>query len=252
VVVVIPGALTSVRAYDGYPLPPGAAKVGYRFPGVDGRPRDRALKIAEAGAEIAAWVNARPLARVRLIGMSTGAAVALEAAKRIEDGPRVEVALLSSALPAPGTAFHSALAFTDIAAAAHRADSWDRLDLWPEYYRTLLLGRHHYRIPPLAAYSAEVAGIVRDNLRLPGDGITRAHGANLLTWRLTDRDALSRARILFLHGAEDPVFPAPAIRRLAASLPQARLILYPLSGHLLLATEPSVYADMEAVFAGWN
>ena len=63
---------------------------------------------------------------------------------------------------------------------------------------------------------------------------------------------LSHARILFLHGGQDPVFPIAGIRRLAARLPHAKVITYPLSGHLLLATEPSVYADMEAAFRGWE
>jgi pimeloyl-ACP methyl ester carboxylesterase len=250
-VIVIPGALTSVHTYDDLPVARGAALVGYRFPGIDGRPRDRSVRIAGAGAEIADFVNSHSPARVRLIGMSTGGAIALEAAKRIR-GPRVEVAILSSALPAPATLVATVAGLSDIADAVHRADTTDRIEVYGEYYRTLLLGRRHYRIPPLAAYSAEVAERVKAHLRLPGDGITRSHGANLLVWTLSNPEDLTGARILFLHGAEDPVFPIAGIRRFAARLPDAKVITYPLSGHLLLATEGTVYADMVAAFRNWG
>jgi pimeloyl-ACP methyl ester carboxylesterase len=251
VIVVIPGALTSVRAYGGYPVPPGAAMVGYRFPGIDGRGRERGIRIVEAGAEIAAWVNARPHARVRLVGMSTGGPIALEAARRIR-GPRVEVAILSSALPSPATAVSTVVAFTDLAAAAERAGSYRRRDLFAEYHRTLLYGRWHYRTPALAARSARMAEAVKNRLQLPEDGLTRAHGGNLLFWTLQNPQELAHVRVLFLHGLQDPVYPAGALRRLAARLPDAKVILYPLSGHLLLSTERGVYADMNAAFQNWS
>lgn len=249
-VVVIPGALTSVHAYDDVPRPRGAALVGYRFPGIDGRPRDGNVRIDAAGAEIAAFVNALGPARVRLIGMSTGGPIALEAARGIR-GPQVEVAILSSALPAPATVVATVAGLSDIAGAVHRADTTDRVEVYGEYYRTLLLGRDHYRIPALADYSARVAERIKAYLRLPGDGITRSHGANLLVWTLSHPEELAGTRVLFLHGAQDPVFPIAGVRRLAARLPDAKVITYPLSGHLLLATEPSVYADMESAFRNW-
>ncbi len=250
-VVVIPGALTSVRAYRDYPLKPGQAMVGYRFPGIDGRGRDRSINIVDAGADIAAWVNARAPTHVRIIGMSTGGPIALEAARRIL-GPKVEVAILSSALPAPATLFSTIVGFTDIADAAQRAGSFRRRDMFAEYHRTLLLGRSHYRNPALAAYSARIALAIKNRLRLPGDGITRSHSANLFTWGLRNPGELSHARILFLHGLQDPVYSASGVRRLSARLPGSKVILYPLSGHLLLATEPRLYADMDAAFKGWN
>ncbi|MGQ0567520.1 MAG: hypothetical protein ACT4OK_20975 [Gemmobacter sp.] len=250
-VVVIPGALTSVRAYGGYPLPQGAAMVGYRFPGIDGRGRERGIRIAEAGAEIAAWVNGGRYRSVRLVGMSTGGPIALEAARAIR-GPRVEVAILSTALPAPATTLSTLVAFTDLAAAADRAGGFRRRDLFAEYHRTLLYGRAHYSIPALAAHSARIANAVKNRLRLPEDGLTRAHGANLLVWTLRNPEDLAHARVLFQHGGQDPVYAVAGVRRLAARLPDAKVIVYPLSGHLLLSTERSVYADMEAAFRGWG
>ena len=250
-VVVIPGALTSVQAYDRYPRAPSEAVVGYRFPGIDGRPRDRNIRIVQAGTEIAAFVNAHRPVRVRLIGMSTGGPITLEAARRIH-APRVEVAILSSALPAPATFIGSAVGLSDIVDAAGRAGSFQRREVWGEYYRTLLYGRSHFRNPALAARSARIAEAVKNRLRLPKDGITRAHSGNLLVWTLRHPEDLAHARILFLHGGQDPVFPVAGIRRLAARLPDARVIVYPLSGHLLLATEPGVYGDMAAAFRGWH
>ena len=250
-VVVIPGALTSVRSYDRYPRRPGVAIVGYRFPGIDGRPRDRSIRIVQAGAEIAAYVNAQAPRTVRLIGMSTGGPIALEAARRIR-GPQVEVGILSSALPAPATTISTVVGLSDIVDAAGRAGNFQRHEVWGEYYRTLLYGRSHYRNPALAAHSARMAEAVKARLRLPGDGITRSHGANLLVWTMRNPGELAHARILFLHGQQDPVFSASGIRRLSARLPGSKVILYPLSGHLLLATEPAVYADIDAVFRNWN
>ena len=250
-VVVIPGALTSVHAYDDYPRAANVAVVGYRFPGIDGRPRDRNVRIVQAGAEIAGFVNALGPRKVRLIGMSTGGPIALEAARRIH-GPQVEVAVLSSALPAPATTLSTVFALPDIVEAAGRAGSYRRREVWGEYYRTLLYGRSHYRNPALAAHSARIAEAVKNRLRLPKDGITRSHGANLLIWTLRHPEALAHARILFLHGAQDPVFPVGGVRRLSARLPSSKVILYPRSGHLLLATEPGVYDDMEAAFWGWG
>lgn len=252
-VVLVPGALSSVHIFDGY-LPrikPGTAVLGYRFPGLDGRPMDGKVRIAQAGAQIAACVKQRSFAKVRLIGLSTGGPIVLEAARRIK-GPAVEVGLISTALPTPATLFSSAAALFDIAAAATRAKTFDLRHVWGEYYRTLLFGRNHFSNAQRAAQSARILASNVDRLVLPRKGMARAHGGDLLNWRLGDAQDLSGVRILFLHGALDPVFPVAGARRLAARLPSSKFIAYPESGHLLFSTEPTLFDDLDRTFRTWE
>jgi len=252
-VIVVPGALSSVHVFDSYlaRTEPDTTVVGYRFPGLDGRPLDGRVRIRQAGADIAAYVKHRSPAHVRLIGLSTGGPIVLEAARRIS-GPDVEVGLVSTALPSPAVLASSAAGLLDIIAAAGRIDAFDLRLLWGEYYRTLLFGRRHFTEPQLAARSADLADADVDRLILPKNGMTRAHGGDLLNWTLDNPQDLSHARILFLHGARDPVFPARGARRLAARLSESKIIVYPRSGHLLFATEPTLFDDLNRAFRTWE
>jgi pimeloyl-ACP methyl ester carboxylesterase len=253
-VILVPGALTSYDAFGRYLAGDhraGTAIMAFRFPGMDGRPRDGKVRIDEAGRQIAAEVADLPAAHVRLIGLSTGGPIVLEAARGIHRD-RVEAALISTALPAPATLFSSAAAATDILAAASRAGSFRARPVWREYYRTLLFGRRHFSDPERAAESTRLADEMEDRLVLPGDGLARAHGGDLLRWRLTPPEELAHARILLLHGGEDPVFSARGARRLAERLRTSRILVYPVSGHLLFETEASLFEDIASVFRTWE
>ncbi len=244
-VVAIPGALTTVEVYA--PLAAWAdrdtAVLAYRFPGLDGRPLEDRVNIRAAGQAIAEAVGAFAPDQVRLVGMSAGAAVALETARNLA-APDVRVALISPALPAPGVALAGLVGAGDMAEAAARAGTWELRALFAEYYRTLLYGRGHFRDPVLAAESARQAQALRDLLILPGEGRARSQVGNLLVWTLGDPSDLAGVRVDIFTGAEDPLFPLAAVRRLAARLPQATVRAYPRQGHLLAATVPGLYDDI--------
>lgn len=245
-VIAVPGALTSVAIYD--PILGWAdrstAVVAYRLPGVDGRPL-APLGLAEAGAEIAAYVAARRPARVYLIGFSVGGAVALEAASRIA-GPEVTLALMASARPAPTLLASLPATGLDIARAAGRAGSLRVAPVWLEYYRTLIFGRRHFADPALARRSRDLARLAAPTLILPTNGLASAHGAGLFGWRAP---SLAPApRIFLYHGAEDPVFALPGARRFAHRLGTPSLKVYPGAGHLLFIANPQVFTDIKTDF----
>lgn len=244
-VVAVPGALTPVAVFS--PLRDWAdhdtAVVAWRFPGLDGRPAEDRVRIGPAAAAVAAFANARRPRAVRLVGLSAGAAIALEAARDVR-AERVDVALISPALPTPAVAVAGALAASDFADAAARAGTWQSRALFAEYYRTLLYGRRHYRDPRRAADSARRAAEVRDGLILPGEGRARSHAAGLIGWTLDRPEELSRVRVAIFVGTEEPLFPLPAVRRFAARLPQATLYAYPGQGHLLFETARDLFGDI--------
>jgi pimeloyl-ACP methyl ester carboxylesterase len=248
-VIAIPGALTTVTVF--LPLREWAdhdtAVVAWRFPGLDGRPAEDRVRIGPAAAAVAAFANARQPRAVRLVGLSAGAAIALEAARDVR-AERVDVALISPALPTPAVALAGAVAATDFAEAAARAGTWENRALFAEYYRTLLYGRRHYRDPLRAADSARRAAEVRDGLILPGEGRARSHAAGLIGWTLDRPEELSHIRVAIFVGTEEPLFPLPAVRRFAARLPQATLYAYPGQGHLLFETVPGLFSDIRRAF----
>jgi pimeloyl-ACP methyl ester carboxylesterase len=244
-VVAVPGALSPLWVFD--PLREWAdadtAVVAYRFPGLDGRPADSPVRIAAAGAAIAAFANARRPATVRVIGLSTGGPIALEAARRVA-APRVDAVLISTALPAPAALGSSLRGAFDLVEAADRAGTWAARPLFREYHRTLLYGRSHYGDPVRAADSARRADAVAEGLLLPGDGLVRKHSGDLLRWMLRDPAGLAHVRVRLFHGADDPVFGLPGVRRLARRLPDAALTVYAGHGHLLPETVPGLFADI--------
>ncbi len=219
------------------------AVVAWRFPGLDGRPAEDRVRIVPAGAAIAAFVNARNPRAVRLIGLSAGAAIALEAARDVRAG-QVDVALISPALPTPAVVLASAAAAADMAEAAARAGTWETRALFAEYYRTLLYGRAHYGDPLRAAESARRAAAVKDSLILPGEGRARSHAAGLIGWTLRRPEELSHVRVMIFVGSEEPLFPLAAVRRFAARLPQVNLYIYRGQGHLLFETATDLFGDI--------
>lgn len=247
-VVLLPGALSSVESF-------GPARgwtdadtlvIEYRMPGLDGRPAWPALDIEGAGAEVAAIAERYPDATVHLLGVSTGAAVALEAASRMP-GREVEVAAVSAALPSPGIALSAVGSGLDIAAAAARAGTVARAEVWRSYYRDLLFGPAWRTSPALRAraeiITAQQIALARQSAR----GLGARHAGDLLFWTLPPAEALAHARIRFHHGANDPVIPAARVARLAQRV-SAEIELYVPDGHLLFVTRPEVLDAIRADF----
>ena len=252
-VIVIPGALASIRLYrDVFEWDlPDTEFLGYRFPGFDGLALDHRVSIEDAGRLIAEHVAREGYKDVWLIGYSTGGPVALEAAMHMDPDARdIKVALLSTAAPAPA-AFASGLnGIGDLFAAATRAQSLKEDDLWAENFRTLLFGRNHYSDPRLAAISDRYAHAVKGHLATPKEGLGAAHAAGLISWHPSAPEKLAHVRVGFFHGTQDPVFSPRAIRRFAATIPGATIETYHPGGHLLFVTHPCVLPDMLAMFTG--
>ena len=250
-VIVIPGALASIRLYrDVFEWDlPNTEFLGYRFPGFDGLALDHRLSIPQAGARIGAYVEALDYDEVWLIGYSTGGPVALEAAMNMDTGKRdVRVALLSSAAPAPAAFASGINGMGDLVAAAHRAQSWDGKELWAENYRTLLFGRRHYRNDWLAAISERAANGVRGKLSTPHEGLGAAHSAGLISWHPSDPANLEAATIGFFHGEEDPIFSERTARRFARDVRADQFKAYRAGGHLLFLTHPCVLDHIKQMF----
>ena len=72
--------------------------------------------------------------------------------------------------------------------------------------------------------------------------------ASLLAWTLSPEALDSAARITFFHGENDPVFPLPQVRRLAARL-NAPVCVLPEDGHMVLLSRPDLMERVKRVIA---
>ncbi|WP_299592376.1 alpha/beta hydrolase [uncultured Tateyamaria sp.] len=246
VVIGIPGALTSVRVLRPIDrMKTSKRAVAYfRLPGFDGRPKEESIILDRAAARIARLVQTHDLRRIDLIGHSTGAVIALEAAKHIRAAsPNVDVhvSAISTALPAPQPVLAGLRGAAGTVAAAARARSLNPRKVWLEYYRRLAYGPDvDTRAETVEAADALVAAN-DDRIELPENGLYRRHTRDLRRWTNPDPDALKGAQITFYHGAVDPVFPPWATRRFVDTLPDARVTFIDGHGHLILLTYPQVW-----------
>ena len=245
-VVGIPGALTSVRvlsALDELETVDRAIAY-YRLPGYDGRPEAEWVDIDRAAARISRLVQEMELERIYLVGHSTGAVIALEAAKAIRrSSPQVQVSVyaISTALPAPQPLFAGMRGAAGTVAAAARAGSLDPRTVWLEYYRRLAYGPNAQTNPQVAEAADALVAANDARIELPRKGLGRRHTRDLRRWTNPAPEDLEGVRLEFYHGAVDPVFPPEITARFVATLPNARLRLIEGHGHLLLLTYPEIW-----------
>lgn len=246
---LIPGALTSTDIFDPVRQRPfqSYAPVSYRFPGFDGLPADHALGIDDAAMQIAAFANRFPDKAVRLIGYSTGGAIAILAAAKIRSDD-VRIAALSPAVPQAGGLATGVRVSTDVLGSALRVGMRGREAVWLDYYRTLLFGRQGRRNPALADRTNTLVVQKKATLVLPGSDVVRAHSRDLRRWTLPRDISLASPRIRFFIGLADPVFSTAQTTRLSRQLGGVRVIGYPGDGHLLFRTRKSVFDDILAFF----
>ena len=248
-VVLIPGALASIEIFAPANSwrEAGYALVYYRFPGLDGLPLDHELDIDNAASEIARFANRHPDKRIRLLGYSTGGAIAILSSQRIE-AEDVRVAAMSPAPSKAGgirTAWRSS---RDILAASIRARSLRREKVWPEYYRTLLFGRAGLKDTDLLERIDAIVDQERENIVIPEPAISRAHMRSIRDWKVPDALRVDPEAVAFYIGAEDPVFSVKQIRKFAESIGVTRIKEYPGAGHLLFLTHPRVFDDVLSHF----
>ena len=246
---LLPGALTTAGIF-------GAANgwdtdshqvVEYRLPGMRGEPLSPNLDILRAADWVAAYANNHPQARINLLGYSTGGAIAIEAAGRIDDSQRVKVVAISSATPFPGAALAFLRGSIGVAGSAISAGTLDPQTVWDEYFITLYLGRGWRKSPEKRAIADEIRRSFEGRINKPGEGRGRAQSGSLVGWALSPGALASQARITFFHGENDPVFPLSEVRRLAARL-DATLCVLPEDGHMPLLSRLDLIDRVERVF----
>ncbi|WP_128515139.1 alpha/beta fold hydrolase [Tabrizicola thermarum] len=248
---LLPGALTTARIF-------GPANdwttdrhlvVEYRLPGMRGEPLSPPLDILRAADWVAGFANRHPQARINLLGYSTGAAIAIEAAGRIDDSQRVRVVAISSATPFPGAAMGLVNGVAGIVGSALATGSLDAKTVWEDYFITLYIGSGWRSSPEKRAMAERLRRAFAGQINTPGEGRGRSQSASLLLWTLSREALASRARITFFHGQNDPIFPLPRVRRLATRL-NATLCVLPEDGHMPLLSRPDLMERVERVLAG--
>ncbi len=245
-VIGIPGAMSpiTVLAPLQRAIAPNRAVGYFRLPGFNGRPDEEWVDIDRDAARIAVLVHEAELKRIDLVGHSTGAVIALEAAKRIRitsPDTIVHVHAISTALPAPQPVLAGVRGAAGTVAAALRKGSLNPRTVWLEYYRELAYGPDEKTDPEVAKAADQLVAANDDRIALPSKGLGRRHTRALRRWRNPNPEALAGATLDFYHGAVDPVFPPRPTARFVATLPDANLTLIEGNGHLLLLTYPEVW-----------
>ena len=250
VVILIPGAFCRLSIFDavqGWERK-GYALVQYRFPGLDGRPLDPPLTIAGAAMDIAGFARAFGDRPVRLMGFSTGAAIAVTAAAQLSGD--VRVAGLSPAVERAGGAETALRCARMLAAAALRVRSVRLEPVWLDYYRLLLFGERVLEDADLAAQAADIIAARRDRIVLPANGLPRAHTSDLRRWRADAGCRFAPGQVRLWRGGDDPVFSRAQVDGLARRIGAGPVVDCPGHGHLLFATLPSVFDDVLRFFEG--
>lgn len=248
---LLPGALTTTEVFRPAQdwAGPDHLVVEYRLPGMQGEPVSPPLDIIRSAIWVAGFANRYPKARIQLLGYSTGAAIAIEAAGRIDHSERVKVAAVSSATPFPGAAMAALRGGVEVAISAVEIGSLDRQSIWEDYYKTLYFGKGWRRSAEKRAKAEQLEEIVRGRVLAPGGGVGKAQSASLLFWVPSKATLSTRAEIRFYHGAKDPVFPLRSVRRLAERL-NAEICTLPEGGHLVLQSEPDLVERIRRYFKG--
>ncbi|MFL4470780.1 alpha/beta fold hydrolase [Tateyamaria armeniaca] len=222
------------------------------MPGYDGRPEAEWVDIDRAAKRIATLVQQQRLDRVDLVGHSTGAVIAVEAAKAIrQTTPETDVRVhaISTALPAPQPLLAGMRGAAGTVAAAARSGSLKPRTVWLEYYRRLAYGPDAETDPQVAQAADALVAANDDRITLPSRGLGRRHTRDLRQWQNRNAAALTGAQLDYYHGAVDPVFPPRITARFVNTLPGADLHLIEGHGHLLLLTYPEVWDQITASIA---
>ncbi|SPH18346.1 hypothetical protein DEA8626_01883 [Defluviimonas aquaemixtae] len=251
IAMLVPGAFASADIFEPTEAwrDAGYAIVHYRFPGMDGLPLDHALTIDGAAETIVAFAKQHPDKKIRLLGYSTGGAVVIEAARRLE-GRDLRAAAIAPAPEQAGGLPTLIRATVDIIGAAARAGSLDRDAVWEEYFRVLLFGRTGLSDPELARRSRQIVEALRDEIVVPDNVMSESHSRDLRRWRLTDVPPWLKTRTRFYVGREDPVFSLGQTLALARKAGNGKVYAYSQQGHLLFMTAPRIFDDVLQFFEG--
>lgn len=247
---LLPGALTTAEIFRPAQdwATPTHRIVEYRLPGMQGEPVSPSLDIVRSATWVADYANRHPDAKINLLGYSTGAAIAIEAAGRITDSRRVRVAAVSSPTPFPGAGLAALRGVVGAVTSAVSIGSLNKQKVWEDYYKTLYFGTGWRKSAAKVQKAAQLAEIVQGRVMAPGKGVVRAQSGKLLFWTPSAATRETDAQIVFFHGARDPVFPLRSVRRLATWL-GAGLCVLPEDGHLVFQSNSDIMMRLESYFA---
>lgn len=245
VLVVAPGALTRLDIFSPLTdrLPAGTALVELAFPGVDGRPLDRPVRVRATARRLAERLNTSPAMRIDLVGLSAGAAICFELRGRLTC-PNVTLAVIAAPAPAPALLTASARMSRDLLRIrrAHRGAPWHVV--WFEMFQILLFGRTE--VPP--KLPVDTSGRPAGPTLTPTPKLLAYHGLGTALWRPSRRAMKARTPLRFFHGRRDTVSPARALERFVARLPGAEITWYEDRGHLAHVFNPALF---EAIRRFW-
>ena len=246
VAIFVPGALSSIQVFqesrDWHDA--GYARAFYRYPGLDGLPIDHRLDPATAARQVAAFVNTLGDKRVVLVGYSTGALIALEAAPQIDPVHEVRVAAMSPSVEHAGGWQTILRGAGDVIRAVNFAGSLSKERVWPRFWAGLLYGTEELNAP---VPSEELRNAVREGAKIQTSldaGIAVSHMLALPGWTLPDDLDLTGIPVAFFIGMKDPVFSTRQTTDFSRKIGGVPILGYPGQGHLLFFTRPDVFDDM--------
>ncbi|MEP3296282.1 MAG: alpha/beta hydrolase [Pseudoruegeria sp.] len=246
-VVFLTGALAPIEIFskareafdDSFTL------IYYPFPGLNGRPVAPPLDIQKEGRRLAAFVEQYQPDQVSLVGYSTGAAIAIEAAHHVSADHRLSLALISPSAERAGGLATALTGARDIFSAAKRAGSFDLNLLWPEYWKLLLIGRQSYLDNGRSQYANSMLQRNHANLVIPTSEVRKAHTLSLKHWVVPDGFSAINRRIGVFYGAVDPVFSNRQTQNLIEKLLSVHVVKYSNQGHLVPISELNIYYDIK-------
>lgn len=192
--------------------------------------------IEQLAKDLAAFADALELSRFHLLGHSLGGAVALQLA--IDGDERLQSLMLAAPAPAEGLSV----------SAQHQFDNLISLDNLYRWLPSLELERSFgeqilTRLYPDVQGGADLHALSEDALRTaPAAAAGFAHA--LAHWNVQAELEKIRVPTLIVGGGHDPLINPDALKRTAAGLPQARLVIWPDTGHNPLLEQPARFRTL--------
>lgn len=241
-IVLIPGALNSIDMFSAARTlsSRGFAMVFYRFSGMDGRPLDQVVSIAEIAQEVVDFSLRFPGKEISIVGFSIGGQVALEAAARSK-GRINKVVVLGGSVGFPNT---FGTGFRTIGWVARRAWAMGTIDLalvWKEFYKVLLFGEAGVTDPELSRRSSEIIASRREKIVTPTRALVCSHMRDITFRAAVDPARVGDIPILFVHGRWDIVSPVDGVAAYARQFKVSRVEILERQGHQIFLTEQALF-----------